>query len=266
MDTGTQQTASAGAKVAGGIIGTVLIPIPGIGTLLGGAIGAAVSTALSFIIGNNGLQDWQKWQTATRNLTPNQKLQTFYTYAQKLPWDTGGHGDSQVARINQYIAYYGNPKTGFPSNRWITDDTTKLDYAYAKEWNDWVAKQMAANPSNQYSIGQPPTYGAWHGNPFIDLTQTIQPAVTASVANSVGNAASNALTTVTNFLNGTPAPQVVSTPTASQPNATSLAITPGVTGVPTATTALAPTSTTQTILYVAAGVAIGFVLLKIFKK
>jgi hypothetical protein len=82
-----------------------------------------------------GQSDVDQWRNSLSTKTPNVRAITYLDYITTLPAYTGGNGDSQEARFNQYRELFGND---------LTNGTVSQDIANA--WNAQWAIMMQSSP------------------------------------------------------------------------------------------------------------------------
>ena len=83
-----------------------------------------------------GQPDWQHWQGVLQTKSPNDRAITYLDYIRTLPAYTGGNGDSQEARFNQYRELFATDLTG-----------GQVDKNIADAWNNQWAIMMSSTPN-----------------------------------------------------------------------------------------------------------------------
>ena len=129
----SNQTASAVLNTAGDLV---------TGDWFNAAMNAY--TAVKSLLG--GKPDWQIWQSqlSTPTINPDLVALTYLVYCSSLPVDTGGNGDSQLARYSQYNELFGR----LGGNNQISRVSSNV----AAEWNAQVmaarSKGMPVDPNS----------------------------------------------------------------------------------------------------------------------
>ena len=103
--------------------------------------------------------DWQVWRDALAKVSPDIAALTYLVYAATLPVNTGGNGDSQIARYSQF-----NELFGFLGGN---DKTAQLSANIVAAWNAQVMLARAHGmPVDQNSLIDP-AKASTYNSPYI---------------------------------------------------------------------------------------------------